>query len=64
MVLGFLSVTKAHFDSKVEALIQRLLHVEALLAQLQTENTPAGVLEDAYDDTSNDENRITTSLID
>jgi hypothetical protein len=47
-----LPVTKAHFDSKVEALIQRSLQVEALLAQLQTEDTPAGVLEDADDDTS------------
>jgi hypothetical protein len=59
-----LPVTKAHFDSKVEAVIQRSLQVEALLAQLQSEDTPAGVLEDADDDSSGDENRIATTLID
>jgi hypothetical protein len=60
-----LPVTKAHFDSKVEATMQRTLQVEALLAQLQNEDNPAGVLEDADDhDTSDDENRIETSLID
>ena len=31
-----LPVTKAHFDSKVEAAMQRTLQVEALLDQLQT----------------------------
>jgi hypothetical protein len=59
-----LLVTKAHFDSKVEATMQRTLQVEALLARLQTEDNPAGVLEDADDDTSDDKNRIETSLID
>jgi hypothetical protein len=50
-----LPVTKAHFDSKVEAVIQRSLQVEALLAQLvQTEDNPASVLEDADNDTSNE----------
>ncbi len=41
--------------------MQRTLQVEALLAQLQTEDTPAGVFEDADDDTSDDENRIETT---
>ena len=54
-----LPVPKAHFNSKVEAQIQRSLQVEALLAHLQTEDTPAGVLEDADDDTS----IIATTLI-
>ncbi len=49
-----LLVTKAHSDSKVEATIQRSL--QAQLAELQTEDTPAGVFEDANDDTSEDEN--------
>ena len=59
-----LPVTKAHFDSKVEAAIQRTLQVEALLAQLQTEDNPAGVLENTDNDTSDDDNRMETSLID
>ncbi len=57
-------MTKAHFDSKVEAAMQRTLQVEALLAQLQTEDNPAGVLENADNDTSDDDNRMETSLID
>jgi hypothetical protein len=57
-------VTKAHFDSKVEAAMQRTLQVEALLAQLQTEDNPAGVLENADNDTSDDNNRMETTLID
>jgi hypothetical protein len=59
-----LPVTKAHFDSKVEAAMQGTLQVEALLAQLQTEDNPAGVLENADNDTSDDDNRMETSLID
>jgi hypothetical protein len=60
-----LPVTKAHFDSKVEAAMQqRTLQVEALLAQLQTEDNPAGVLENADNDTSDDDNRMETPLID
>ncbi len=43
---------KAHFNSKVEAAIQRSLQVEAQLAELQTKDTPTGVLEDADDDTT------------
>ncbi len=56
-------MTKAHFDSKVEAAMQRTLQVEALLAQLQTEDNPAGVLENADNDTSDGDNRMETSLI-
>ncbi len=56
-------MTKAHFDSKGEAAMQRTLQVEALLAQLQTEDNPAGVLENADNDTSDDDNRMETSLI-
>jgi hypothetical protein len=59
-----LPVTKEHFDSKVEAAIQRSLQVETQLAELQTEDTPAGVFEDADNDTSEDENQIQTSLKD
>jgi hypothetical protein len=44
-----------------EAANQQSLQVEALLAQLQTEGTPAGGMEDADNDTSNDENPIETS---
>jgi hypothetical protein len=47
-----LPVMKAHFDSKVEAVIQSSLQVESQLTELQTEDTPAGVLEDSDDDTS------------
>ena len=47
-------MTKAHSGSKVEATIQRSL--QAQLAELQTKDTPAGVFEDANDDTSEDEN--------
>jgi hypothetical protein len=53
-------VTKPHLDSKVEAAIQWLLQVEAQLAELQTADTPAGVLEDAVDDTSNNKKQTKT----
>jgi hypothetical protein len=46
-----------------EAANQESLQVEALLAQLQTEGTPAGGMEDADNDTSNDENPIETMWI-
>jgi hypothetical protein len=60
-----LPVTKEHFlDSKAEAAIQRSLQVETQLAELWTEDTPAGVFKDTDDDTSKDENQIQTTLID
>jgi hypothetical protein len=52
---------QAHFDSKVEAVIQWSLQEEAQLAELQTKDTPADdVLEVAGNDTSHDENQIET----
>jgi hypothetical protein len=39
----------------------KLQVLETLLAQLQTEGTPAGGIEDADNDTSDDENPIKTS---
>jgi hypothetical protein len=53
-----LPVTKAHFDSKVEAAIQRKIQVQDQLVELENENTPAGVLQDADDDTSDGKNEI------
>jgi hypothetical protein len=53
-----LPVTKAHFDSKIEATIQRSLQIEAQLAELQAKDTPEDAFEDADNDTSNDENEI------
>ena len=53
-----LPVTKAHFDSKVEAAIQRKIQLEDQLAELENEDTPAGVLQNAEDDTSEGENEI------
>jgi hypothetical protein len=53
-----LPVTKAHFDSKVEEAIQCKIQVEDQLAELENEGTPAGVLQDADDDTSDAENEI------
>ena len=57
-----LPVTKAHFNSKIEAVIP--LSLQAQLAELQSKDTPAGVFKDANNDTSEDENQIQTSLID
>ena len=46
-------MTKARFDSKVEEAIQRKIQVEDQLAELENEDTPADVLQDAdYDTTS------------
>jgi hypothetical protein len=51
-------VTKAHFDSKVEAAIQHKIQVEDQLAELENKDTPAVVLQDADNDTSDGENEI------
>ena len=48
-----LPVTKARFDSKVKGAIQHKIHVEDQLAELENEDTPTDVLQDAdYDTTS------------
>ncbi len=57
-------MTKPRFDSKVEEAIQRKIQVEDQLAELENEDTPAGVLQDADDDTSDGENEIETTRID
>ncbi len=59
-----LPVTKARFDSKVEEAIQRKIQVEDQLAELENEDTPADVLQDADYDTSDGENEIETTRID
>jgi hypothetical protein len=59
-----LPVTKARFDSKVDEAIQRKIQVEDQLAELDNEDTPAGVLQDADYDTSDGENEIETMRID
>ncbi len=51
-------MTKARFDSKVKGAIQHKIHVEDQLAELENEDTPAGVLQDADNDTSDGENEI------
>jgi hypothetical protein len=57
-------VTKAQFNSIVEEAIQRKIQVEDQLAELENEDTPAGVLQDADYDTSDGENEIETTRID
>jgi hypothetical protein len=59
-----LPATKAHFDSKAEAAIQRSIQGEDQLAELQNEDAPAGVLQDTDNDTSDGENQIETTWID
>jgi hypothetical protein len=56
-----LPVTKAHFDSKSEEAIQRKIQVEDKLAELENRDTPAGVLQDSDDDTSDCENEVETT---
>jgi hypothetical protein len=56
-----LPVTKARFDSQIEEAIQREIQVEDELAEVENRDTPAGVLQDADDDTSNCENEIETT---
>jgi hypothetical protein len=58
-----LPVTKARFDSKVKEAIQRKIQVEDQLAELENEDTPADVLQDADYDTSDGENDIETTRI-
>jgi hypothetical protein len=59
-----LPVKKARFDSKVEEAIQRKIQVEDQLAELENEDTPADVLQDADYGTSDEENEIETTRID
>jgi hypothetical protein len=59
-----LPVTKARFDSEGQEAIQRKIQVEDQLAELENEDTPADVLQDADYDASDGENEIETTRID